>query len=69
MDILWEIVALICFMVLLSLGLFAVYSLVMGGLQNDRKQVVFGIKCLLGAIVTMIVFLIVFFYVFRPGVC
>jgi len=69
MDILWEILALICFMILLSLGLFAVYSLVMGGLNNDRKQVVFGLKCLVGAIVSMIVFLLVFFYVFHPGVC
>lgn len=53
---LFEILAFILVMAIGSLGLIGVYHLVMGGLQRDRKQLVLGLVCLLGAIVTAFIY-------------
>jgi hypothetical protein len=50
MHLFFELLAVLAFMVIAGLGLTAVYHLIMGGLQKDKKQLMLGFICLAGAV-------------------
>jgi hypothetical protein len=63
-EVLFEILSFIIVIAIAGLGLVAVYNLIMGGMQKDRKQLVLGLTCLLGAIVGALITLMLMMLVF-----
>jgi amino acid transporter len=63
-DVLFEIFSFIVVIAIAGLGMVAVYASIMGALQKNRKQLVLGLACLLGAIVAAFIYLMFIALVF-----
>jgi hypothetical protein len=48
MDALFQFLAVAWVLIVAGFGLAAVYHLIMGGLQKDKKQLMRGLMCLAG---------------------
>jgi hypothetical protein len=59
MDALFQFLAVAWFLTVAGFGLAAVYHLIMGGLQKDKRQLMRGVMCFGGFVVCLFIGILV----------